>query len=114
MGSGVDTVDINRSRFCKGLDINMGPDADHLTIANTVVDGKVDIDTGQGCDDVTLTASTFGQLDVNLGEDNDTITITGTQVVTETTLDGGEGINSFVNGQSNFFGAFYTKRNLNG
>jgi hypothetical protein len=114
MGSGVDTVNINRSRFCKGLDIDMGSDADHLTIANTLVDGRLDIDTGQGCDDVTLTNSTFGQLNVDLGEDNDTLEITGVQVVTQTTLDGGEGINSFVNGQSNFFGAFYTKRNLNG
>jgi hypothetical protein len=114
MGSGVDTLNIDNSRFCKALDINMGPDADHLTITTTLVDGKVDIDTGSGCDDVTLTASTFGQLDVNLGEDNDTITITNVQVVTQTTLDGGEGINTFVNGQSNFFGGIYTKRNLNG
>jgi hypothetical protein len=114
MGGGVDTLTINNSRFCKALDIDMGADADHLTITNTLVDGKVDIDTGSGCDDVTLTASTFGELDVNLGDDNDTITITSTQVITQSTLDGGEGINPFVNGQSNFFGGYFTKRNLNG
>jgi hypothetical protein len=114
MGSGADTVTINNSRFCKALDVDMGADADSLTISNSTVDGKVDIDTGRGCDDVTITASTFGALDVNLGEDNDTVTITSTQVVTETTLDGGPGINTFVNGNSNFFGGFYTKRHLNG
>lgn len=114
MGSGVDTVTINNSRFCKGLDIDMGPDADHLTITNSSVDGKADIDGGLGCDDVTITNSTFGQLSVNLGPDNDTVSITSTQVVVGTTLDGDLGINTFVNGNSNFFGGFYTKKNLNG
>lgn len=114
MGIGVDTVDIDNSRFCKGLDINMGPDADHLIINDTTVDGKLDIDAGQGCDDVTIIGSLIGELDVNLGEDNDTLNIANTSVITETTLNGGGGINTFVNGQSNFFGGIYNKKNLAG
>jgi hypothetical protein len=114
MGTGVDTVTIDDSRFCKALDIDMGPDADHLTINSTRVDGKADIDAGRGCDDVTIIGSTFGELDVDLGLDNDTITIANTSVITETTLDGGAGINTFVNGQSNFFGGIYNKKNLAG
>jgi hypothetical protein len=114
MGSGADTVTINNSRFCKELDVNMGSDADSLTITNSQVDGRADIDGGQGCDDVTITNTTFGALDLDLGKDNDTVSITSTQVVVETMLDGGSGINTFVNGNSNFFGGFYTKVNLNG
>jgi hypothetical protein len=92
----------------------MGPDADHLIINDTTVDGKLDIDAGRGCDDVTIIGSLIGELDVNLGEDNDTLNIANTSVITETTLNGGAGINMFVNGQSNFFGGIYNKKNLAG
>ncbi len=113
-GGGTNTISVSSSTICGDLDIRTGGSADTITVTATLVNGEAEFKTGGDCDHLTIVGSTLGELDVHLEEGNDTLSITNTQVVTQTKLNGDEGINTFVNGQSNFFGGIYSKKNLNG
>lgn len=113
-GLGLDTVNLLSSTFNSTLKVKLGGGADDLNVISTNVQAETNITGGKNFDDVTIVGSNFGGLNINLNEGNDNLAITNTQVITETVLNGGAGINTFVNGQSNFFGAFYTKLNLAG
>jgi hypothetical protein len=113
-GAGLDTIDLTFSQFNSKLNVQLGPGSDALNVSNTTVQARMNVTGGANFDNVSFLDSAIGELNIALNEGNDNLAIENTQVVVQTTINGGKGVNSFVNGQSNFFGSSYTKKNLNG
>jgi hypothetical protein len=72
------------------LSVNASRGDDRATLFDVAVAGGTAIDTSDGADNVTLTASIFAALTVNLGHDNDTLTVTGSSA-TSASLNGSAG-----------------------
>jgi hypothetical protein len=85
IGNGMSAVSVGGR-----LDVNASRGDDTASFTNVTVTGGTTIDTSDGVDDVTLTASTFAALTVKLGHQDDTLTVTDSSA-TSASLNGSAG-----------------------